>query len=158
MESSCAELIILSEFCHRTLQSCTCWATTRKCSTPTQRFQVFPLDPCCSHFSQSQLRSDQEISKNHKRKVSALHGGAFGRARSGPDTFVADDLVLSPEEREKRMALALQATSMLGMPGESEEATEETLGCEKKRRQGDVDTERIRKILWDGCGVLGYVD
>ena len=29
MESSCAELIILSEFCHRTLRSCTCWATTR---------------------------------------------------------------------------------------------------------------------------------
>ena len=89
-----------------------------------------------SHFSQSQLRSDQEISKNHKRKVSALHGGAFGRARSGPDTFVADDLVLSPEEREKRMALALQATSMLGMPGESGEAREETLGCEKKGVKG----------------------
>lgn len=84
-----------------------------------------------SHFSQSQLRSDQEISKNHKRKVSALHGGAFGRARSGSESFVADDLVLSPEEREKRVALALQSTSMLGMPGGSGEAIEETLGCEK---------------------------
>lgn len=102
--------------------------------------------------------SDQEISKNHKRKVSALHGGAFGRARSGPDTFVADDLVLSPEEREKRMALALQATSMLGMPGESEEATEESSTNSSGQKdfrtsenvtEGQVEETQARRERWE---------
>ena len=106
-----------------------------------QHFQVFPFDPCNafppSHFSlQSQLRSDQEISKNHKRKVSALHGGAFGRARSGSESFVADDLVLSPEEREKR--LALQAKSIMFGKVESGEASEETLGCAEWCGDGDA--------------------
>ena len=56
-----------------------------------------------------------------------MHGGAFGRARSGSESFVADDLVLSPEEREKR--LALQAKSIMFGKVESGEASEETLGC-----------------------------
>lgn len=53
---------------------------------------------------------------NRKVKLSALQGGSFGRARSGDDTFVPDDL--ADEERVRRLERQWKAAfAVTGSPG-----------------------------------------
>lgn len=58
----------------------------------------------------------QYINRRNKWKKSALQGGAWGRARSGSESFVPDDLAapLSPEERQRRLELAAMLAAKAG--------------------------------------------
>eukprot|EP00435_Cladocopium_sp_Y103_P031068 s2079_g7.t2 len=59
---------------------------------------------------------------NRKVKISALQGGSFGRARSGDDSFVPDDL--ADEERVRRLERQWKAAFVAaGSPGSKDSGT-----------------------------------
>jgi hypothetical protein len=59
---------------------------------------------------------------NRKVKLSVLQGGSFGRARSGDDTFVPDDL--ADEERVRRLERQWKAAfDVAGSPGSKDSGT-----------------------------------